>query len=159
MRMKKKIFFTVIVVNSLLAILFFPIPTGTLNDGGTRVYSALTYKIVVWNRTTDDGIYENTKVYFGEARFQDINGLWDEESQNVRQIFRGKITKIDGYWVTVEPLDGEMERHSSLEISFHTSELPNIDVQIGDVVEITYRGNVTEIGNAKIFAEDWNYIQ
>ena len=143
--MKKKIFFTVIVVISLLAILFFPIPIGTLNDGGTRVYSALTYKIVVWNRTTDDGIYENTKVYFGEARFQDINGLWDEESQNVRQIFRGKITKIDGYWVTVEPLDGEMERHSSLEISFHTSELPNIDVQIGDVVEITYRGNVTEV--------------
>ena len=157
--MKKKIFFTVIVVISLLAILFFPIPTGTLNDGGTRVYSALTYKIVVWNRTTDDGIYENTKVYFGEDRLQDINGLLDKESQNVRQIFRGKITKIDGYWVTVEPLDGEMERHSSLEISFHTSELPNIDVQIGDVVEITYRGNVTEIGNAKIFAEDWNYIQ
>ena len=157
--MKKKIFFTVIVVISLLAILFVPIPTGTLNDGGTRVYSALTYKIVVWNRTTDDGIYENTKVYFGEARFQDINGLWDEESQNVRQIFRGKITKIDGYWVTVEPLDGEMERHSSLEISFHTSELPNIDVQIGDVVEITYRGNVTEVGNAKIFAEDWKLKQ
>lgn len=157
--MKKKIFFTVIVVISLLAILFFPIPTGTLNDGGTRVYSALTYKIVVWNRTTDDGIYENTKVYFGEARFQDINGLWDEESQNVRQIFRGKITKIDGYWVTVEPLDGEMERHSSLEISFHTSELPNIDVQIGDVVEITYRGNVTEVGNPRIFAEDWNLKQ
>ena len=157
--MKKKIFFTVIVVISLLAILFVPIPTGTLNDGGTRVYSALTYKIVVWNRTTDDGIYENTKVYFGEARFQDINGLWDEESQNVRQIFRGKITKIDGYWVTVEPLDGEIERGSSLEISFHTSELPNIDVQIGDVVEITYRGNVTEVGNAKIFAEDWKLKQ
>ena len=157
--MKKKIFFTVIVVILLLAILFVPIPTGTLNDGGTRVYSALTYKIVVWNRTTDDGIYENTKVYFGEARFQDINGLWDEESQNVRQIFRGKITKIDGYLVTVEPLDGEMERHSSLEISFHTNELPNIDVQIGDVVEITYRGNVTEVGNPRIFAEDWNYIQ
>ena len=157
--MKKKIFFTVIVVISLLAILFFPIPTGTLNDGGTRVYSALTYKIVVWNRTTDDGIYENTKVYFGEARFQDINGLWDEESQNVRQIFRGKITKIDGYWVTVEPLEGEIERGSSLEISFHTSELPNIDVQIGDVVEITYRGNVTEVGNPRIFAEDWNLKQ
>ena len=114
---------------------------------------------MIWNRTTDDGIYENTKVYFGEARFQDINGLWDEESQNVRQIFRGKITKIDGYWVTVEPLDGEMERHSSLEISFHTSELPNIDVQIGDVVEITYRGNVTEVGNPRIFAEDWNLKQ
>lgn len=70
--MKKKIFFTVIVVISLLAILFVPIPTGTLNDGGTRVYSALTYKIVVWNRTTDDGIYENTKVYFGEDRWQDV---------------------------------------------------------------------------------------
>lgn len=157
--MKKKIFFTVIVAISLLAILFFPIPTGTLNDGGTRVYSALTYKVVVWNRITDDDIYENTKVYFGEDRLQDINGLWYKESQNVRQIFRGKIIKIDGYWVTVEPLEDEIERHSSLEISFHTSELPNIDVQIGDVVEITYRGNVTEVGNAKIFAEDWNYIQ
>ena len=75
------------------------------------------------------------------------------------QIFRGKIIKIDGYWVTVEPLEGEIERHSSLEISFHTSELPNIDVQIGDVVEITYRGNVTEVGNAKIFAEDWKLKQ
>ena len=157
--MKKKIFFTVIVVISLLAILFVPIPTYTLNDGGTRVYSALTYKIVVWNRTTDDGIYENTKVYFGEDRFQDINGLWDEETQNVRHIFRGKITKIDGYWVTVEPLEGEIERQSSLEISFHTSELSNIDVQIGNVVEITYRGNITEVGTSKIFAEDWNYIQ
>lgn len=157
--MKKKIFFTVIVVISLLAILFVPIPTDTLNDGGTRVYSALTYKIVVWNRTTDDGIYENTKVYFGEDRFQDINGLWDEETQNVRHIFRGKITKIDGYWVTVEPLEGEIERQSSLEISFHTSELSNIDVQIGNVVEITYRGNITEVGTSKIFAEDWNYIQ
>ena len=157
--MKKKIFFTVIVAISLLAILFVPIPTGTLNDGGTRVYSALTYKIVVWNRITDDDIYENTKVYFGEDRLQDINGLWDKESQNVRQIFRGKIIKIDGYWVTVEPLEGEIERHSSLEISFHTSELPNIDVQIGDVVEITYRGNVTEVGNAKIFAEDWKLKQ
>ena len=157
--MKKKIFFTVIVVISLLAILFVPIPTGTLNDGGTRVYSTLTYKIVVWNRTTDDGIYENTKVYFGEDRFQNVDELWNEEAQSVRQIFRGKITKIDGYWVTVEPLEGEIERGSSLEISFHTSELPNIDVQIGDVVEITYRGNVTEVGNAKIFAEDWNLKQ
>ena len=157
--MKKKIFFTVIVVISLLAILFVPIPTGTLNDGGTRVYSALTYKIVVWNRTTDDGIYENTKVYFGEDRWQDVKHLWYKESQNVRQTFQGKIIKIDGYWVTVEPLDGEIERGSSLEISFHTSELPNIDVQIGDVVEITYRGNVTQVGNAKIFAEDWNLKQ
>ena len=159
MRMKKKIFFAVIVIISLLAVLFIPIPTGELNDGGTRVYSALTYKIVVWNRTTDDGIYENTKVYFGEDRFQNVDDLWNEEAQSVRQIFRGKITKIDGYWVTVEPLDGEMERHSSLEISFHTSELPNIDVQIGDVVEITYRGNVTEVGNPRIFAEDWNLKQ
>ena len=62
--MKKKIWIPILVV-VILAILFVPIPSGAYKDGGTREYTALTYKIVDWNRLTDGGgIYEKTKVYF-----------------------------------------------------------------------------------------------
>ena len=44
----KKIKRSIIVILIVLA-LFLPIPTGLYDDGGTREYSALTYKIVDWN--------------------------------------------------------------------------------------------------------------
>lgn len=42
--MKKK---ALILIISLIAlfVLFFPIPSGALKDGGTREYTALTYKL------------------------------------------------------------------------------------------------------------------
>lgn len=49
--MKKKIWIPIVIV-ALLAILVTPIPTGVYNDGGTREYTALTYKVVDWNRLT-----------------------------------------------------------------------------------------------------------
>lgn len=55
--MKKKLVIILIIVG-ILAVLFTPIPTGVCKDGGTRVYSALTYKIVDWNRISSYGIYE-----------------------------------------------------------------------------------------------------
>lgn len=62
--MKKKIWIPILVV-VILAILFVPIPSGVYKDGGTREYTALTYKIVDWNRLTDGGgTYSKTKVYF-----------------------------------------------------------------------------------------------
>ena len=53
--MKKKIWIPILVV-VILAILFVPIPSGVYKDGGTREYTALTYKIVDWNRLTDGGV-------------------------------------------------------------------------------------------------------
>ena len=73
--MKKKIWIPVIAGILLLAVLFVPIPTGTYKDGGTKVYSALTYKIVHWKRLVDDGIYEKTKVYFLVDRFRSLDNL------------------------------------------------------------------------------------
>ena len=61
--MKKKIWIPIVIV-ALLAILVIPIPTGVYKDGGTREYTALTYKIVDWNRMTGDATYDKTKVYF-----------------------------------------------------------------------------------------------
>ena len=73
--MKKKIWI-IIAIAAILAILFVPIPTGQYKDGGTREYTALTYKIVNWNRLTEDGTYDETRVYFFPNNFKSIDSLW-----------------------------------------------------------------------------------
>ena len=39
----------------LAAVLFLPLPTGIIKDGGTREYRALTYKIVSWHAIAGNG--------------------------------------------------------------------------------------------------------
>ena len=56
---KKKIWIPIAAV-ILLAVLFVPIPTGHYKDGGTKEYTALTYKIVNWKRITGDSVYDKT---------------------------------------------------------------------------------------------------
>ena len=153
--MKKKIWIPIVIVAVVRAVLFVPIPRGVYKDGGTREYTALTYKIVKWNRFTDDGIYKKTRVYFGEERWQDIDNLWLEESENVEHEFRAIITNIDGSWVYVKPVDGESEESDSLNINFFADELPNIDAKVGDTVEIKYRGNVPWSSSSQIRAFYW----
>ena len=153
--MKKKIWIPIVIVVVVLAILFIPIPQASYDDGGTREWVALTYKIVDWNKITSDGLYENTSIYFGEERWQDIDQLWLMESENVEHQFRAVITSIDGSWVHVKPADGEEEEHDSLDIKFFADELPDIDAKVGDTVEIKYRGNVPWTSSPQIKAFDW----
>ena len=72
----------------LLLVLFVPIPMGIYKDGGTRVYSALTYKIVKWNRLSAyqdengnwvDGTYSKTVIYWLPNNFKSIDELWEIE--------------------------------------------------------------------------------
>ena len=88
--MKKKItIISIIAAVALVLILFLPIPHGSYDDGGTRVYTALTYKIVKWNRMVsvynDDGvmvridIYNDTSVYWFPDNFKSVDELWEVE--------------------------------------------------------------------------------
>ena len=78
--MKKKIWIALIII---LFVLFIPIPSGTYKDGGTRAYTALTYKIVKWKRLQgEEGIYEKTRVYSFPLNFKSIGSLWYLEEQN-----------------------------------------------------------------------------
>ena len=88
----KKIKRSIIVILIVLA-LFLPIPTGLYDDGGTREYSALTYKIVDWNKMiyndANDSIeiYENTSVYWFPDNFKSIDELWEiEKEKNVKRL-------------------------------------------------------------------------
>lgn len=82
--MKKKIWIPIIIVVAVLAVLFVPIPQGSYDDGGTREWIALTYKIVDWNRLTvyegaESTLYEKTRIYFGADKNKTIDELWELE--------------------------------------------------------------------------------
>ena len=86
--MKKRIIIISVIVLALL-ILFLPIPRGTYRDGGTKDYSALTYRIVLWNRLSEqineDGYdtYQKTSVFWFPDNFKSIDELWEiERSRN-----------------------------------------------------------------------------
>lgn len=73
----------------LVILLFFPLPTAMMDDGGTNIYSALTYKIVAWNRVYtvygEDGNishlekYDKVSVYFFPTNFKNYEQLWEIE--------------------------------------------------------------------------------
>ena len=78
--MKKK--YRIIIAVVILLVLFVPIPRGTAEDGGTRVYRAVTYEIVVWNRldsAVDGGVYKKTEVFWFPDNFKSLDELWKKE--------------------------------------------------------------------------------
>ncbi len=86
---RKKLLFCVLGLLLVAAVLFVPLPAGTYEDGGTREYAALTYKLVIWNRMeaahdadgriTAINIYQNTSVYFFPDNLKSLDELWDLE--------------------------------------------------------------------------------
>jgi len=89
---RKSIVIVSIVLAVILLVLFLPIPKGTYDDGGTRDYDALLYKIVVWNRLevelNKDGSAGETQTYHKMSVFwfpdnqKSIDELWKIERSN-----------------------------------------------------------------------------
>lgn len=77
--MKKRLILIVSFILVVAAIIFVPVPKTSYDDGGTREYQALTYKIVRWNRIIDaDRIFSQTSVYWFPNNFKDIDTLWED---------------------------------------------------------------------------------
>ncbi len=142
--MKKKILTTVLIMVLLAAILFMPIPSGVCKDGGSREFTALTYKIVKWNRLISDSIYSSNKVYFFPDNFKTIDELWDIEKVNAIKSFDAKIITISENSVIVEPFSDEEELNSSDRIMFPKSAIENLGVREGDFVNVSYTGEIKE---------------
>ena len=79
--MKKRIWIPIATAVILLAILFVPIPQSPYQDGGTREWISLTYKIVKWNRLSVDGIYEKVRIYGPADKGKSIDELWKLEEE------------------------------------------------------------------------------
>ena len=87
---KKKL--TIILIALVVLILTFPMYRGTAKDGGTKTYTALTYKVIKWRCLYDvdvDGsgtYYRKTRVYFFPQNLLSREELWDleVERENLR---------------------------------------------------------------------------
>ncbi len=77
--MKKVVLITAAIILLIALILLIPIPKGSYDDGGTREYEAVLYKIVHWNRLTDRGVYEKTCLYFGADKRLSPDELFKRE--------------------------------------------------------------------------------
>lgn len=90
--MLKKVISAVLIISFI--VLFIPIPSSPLRDGGTRAYSALTYKIVKWNKIYSQSLYstdatlkkyQNTSVFWFPENFTDYEMLWEKEEKSFEQ--------------------------------------------------------------------------
>lgn len=153
--MKKRIWIILIVI---LALLFVPIPTGVYKDGGTRTYTALTYKIVAWNRMTGYSTYNETKVYWFPYNFKSIDGLWYYEEEYVEYGFTATILEIHENSVLVAPDNGNAAAQICEKISFNTKNLPPLDIKVGSQVTVLYKGGIMESYPAQIHATNWSLL-
>lgn len=80
--MKKKTKIIALLALIVILILFLPIPAGTFKDGGTRMYTALTYKIVKWQVLVDaETTYDHTSVFWYPDNFKSYEELWAIEQE------------------------------------------------------------------------------
>ena len=161
-KLGKKLWITVVVF-LLLAVLFVPV-TGVMDDGGTKVYSALTYKVIKWHRLLGmgEGYYDATRVYVFPKNFKSVSDLWEaegvDESAYMKQeeeSFLATVLEISVVSALVEPLEGEEERRSSDKIRFSVKGLEGTEVEPGDIVEIVYDGMIRESYPAGISVSSW----
>ena len=155
--MKKKLWIPIIAVVVLLAILVIPV-TATYDDGGTREYKALTYKVVEWNnRVTTDGevVHGETKVYFFPDNFKSIDALRDMEMERAEHTFLATVLEMSDAGVLVRPSACSAEYSSSDKIWFGTKGLKRIGAEVGSVVQVTYTGGIMESYPAQIHAISW----
>lgn len=76
----KKSRIAIILVVALLLILLIPIPSGTADDGGSREFTAMTYKIIKWNHIVDaDETYTGTDFYLLPDNLKSMSELWEDK--------------------------------------------------------------------------------
>lgn len=153
--MKKRIWILILAV-VLLAVLFVPIPRGEqINDGGTREYTAIAYKMVKWHRLVDIGeepYYTKTRVYFGKDRFKTIDELWETERENIERSFIGTVLNLNTGTAHVQAVRGEDGRSGVTTFGLSVTDIDS-DIKIGDTVKVTYKGDITDPNPSRNNAE------
>lgn len=132
--MKKKIWIPIAAVVVLLAILFVPIPQGSYDDGGTREWIALTYKIVDWNRISTDGVYEQVRFYGPADKNKSIDELWELEEEEIGIHMIATVLYIDENTAVLESVEDGQRYNIKLD------GLDDIGAEEGSVVDIHYSG-------------------
>ncbi len=136
----------------LIVTLLFPIPLGTLKDGGTTIYASLTYKIVNWKKFTDSyKRYEKTRVYFLPYNFYSLNTLWQKETESFDGEEYGDvsfITTITEAWGEDSFLirdGGTVLSNADKPYVFKNGNKASFsDLKVGNKIKIVYDGCILE---------------
>lgn len=160
---KKKLFLILIpsVVLLLLLILFLPIPVGTLEDGKSLDFQALTYRLVRWDRmlTYIDGStepYVKWSFYSPAYRDSTMFDLWMKarEKEPMESFFTATIIEIRENELLVEspPHRGKFlcKIQEDTKFSNGSQPIPCSDFGVGDMVYVAYTGEIMETYPAQI---------
>lgn len=169
---KKKLLRILIPVFILAFILFFPIPVETRNDGGSRDFRALTYRLIRWNRIlpAEDGtvdFYTKWQIYPMTLRYASVDDLWE------REVAKNPALEIfsydNGFYATVSqirekgllvnglesnPLNFRYEFSCSVGeetvLLKNDKEISLSDLRVGDTVFVQFSGEIMETYPAQI---------
>ena len=149
--MKKKIWIPIVVSIAILIIAaFIPFSVDTLKDGGSRVYSALAYKIIDWHAFTELGVYDKTKAYFFTN--ESVGELWEKEKDSFRYTILGLVTEIDDGELKIIPIEGDSSDSPVKAITFKNDAKGKGQIKRYDVVRITYKKPSKAKGGYNLFA-------
>ena len=155
---KKTIIISAVVGVILLAVLFVPMPPIAYEDGGTKEYRALTYKVIKWQRdgevpngtdgTYISGFYTGTRVHWFADSYKSVSELWEED----KNYLDFKIDEnIDGGSNGSVVYDGKPTKFGASEIS-EGSELslfsPTSDIGVPVLGEKTVKGGTADFLSA-----------
>lgn len=126
-----------------------------MDDGGSREYNGLFYKIIAWNRVMPDGAYKATRIYFPPQNKMSADELFSLESENIEQSFLARVEWYSEDTVTVLPLEGEREKLSADKFLLSREKLADIGAISGSAVRVFYKGGIRETYPASVTATRW----
>lgn len=151
--MKKQLKYWIFAAVLLLAILFVPIPKSAARDGGSKEYTALTYKIVDWNRTVGSYKHTDTRIYWFPNNFKSVDALWALEENALIKDFTATVLELQETSALVQPVAGETALCDRIFIGLDG--LNSIGAVVGSTVRIFYIGDVMESYPAQVKAVRW----
>lgn len=130
--MSKKVSILIAILAAAIVVLSaVPIPKAALDDGGTREYAALTYRIVKWKKFYAGGTYEKTKVYFGKDLKKTLDELWAEEEAGIEHVFMRKLRRLTEALLRFVPLRARRKPQAAIKFNSAQAILNGSDLMSG----------------------------
>ena len=146
MKKKRWIWISCAAVPIVLIVLFVPFSVQSYDDGGTRQYTSLTYRIMKWNHLVDQGRYQGTTVYWFPDNRKSCQELWDKEKAAVQKTLTATIDSRKNGVVTLTPVHQEDQALFGKQMKLSESRLAGIGDQKTRCIEITYMGTEEKDG-------------
>lgn len=154
--MSKKVSILIAILAAAIVVLSaVPIPKAALDDGGTREYAALTYRIVKWKKFYAGGTYEKQRFISERISKKRLMSFGQRKKRALSMFFMRKLRRLTEALLRFVPLRARRKPQAADKIQFGTGNLERIGFNVGTVVQVTYKGGIRETYPAQINAISW----